>query len=243
VALAGDAGLALSDIAAALDDGRVAAADAAAFRAAAEADHRERSERARRRAEADAARVPVAVPALMARLVAALPPGALLVDDSVTSKAALLTHALGPGGRWRYLTTAGGSLGWGAGAALGAALARPAEPVMAVLGDGGFQFGMPALWTAVRERIAITYVVVNNRSYAAVKAAMVRLGGDAAAAGPLPATDLSGPRIADIAAGFGALGRRVDALDELDAALAAAGAVAGPSVIEVITDPDDHGPL
>lgn len=52
----------------------------------------------------------------------------------------------------KFHTAASGSLGWGAGAALGVQLADPARRVVAVLGDGVFQFAMPALWTAARYR-------------------------------------------------------------------------------------------
>ena len=95
--------------------------------------------------------------------------GTWVVDDSVTSQSALLEHALAYDGGLRYLTTAGGSLGWAMGAALGVAEARPEEPVVAVVGDGVFQFGMPALWTAADRALPVVFVVVNNRAYGAVR--------------------------------------------------------------------------
>ncbi len=188
--------------------------------------------------EPDEAAIPIRVPALMRRLCAALEPGTWVIDDSVTSKAALLGPALVPEAGLRYLTTAGGSLGWGLGAALG--VAEAGERVVAVLGDGVFQFGIAGLWTAVSRALPVTFVVVNNQSYGAVKAALRRYDGAAVARDVYPVTSLAGPDIAAIARGFGTHGVRVERLEDLDGALASR---PGPTVIEVLTDPNDSGPL
>lgn len=242
VPLTGNARLGLEDLRAALEalpdpDGR----QALAFLEQAHAAHRARVDGWAREARAGEGSVPIRVESLMHRLAGALEPGTVIVDDAVTSRAAVLRHLVSRG-HDRYVATAGGSLGWAMGAALGAKLALPERPVVAVVGDGVFQFGLQALWTAVHEQIAVTYVVVNNESYAAVKAALRRFGGTADARGVYPASDLAGPGVADIARGFGALGRRVERLDELEASIAAAGEHPGPAVIEVLTDPDDSGP-
>ena len=128
------------------------------------------------------------------------------------------------------------------GAALGIKLAAPWDEVLTVVGDGVFQFGIQALWTAAHYAIPVIVVVLNNESYAAVKAALERFGGEAAARREYPASDIPAPRIAEIARGFGAFGRRVERLAELAPALAAAWDHAGPAVIEVMTDPRDLGP-
>lgn len=65
-----------------------------------------------------------------------------------------------------YISTNGQALGWSLGAALGAKLAQPDRPVVALMGDGDFLFGgSQGLWTAQRYRIPITVVILNNRSY------------------------------------------------------------------------------
>jgi benzoylformate decarboxylase len=259
VPLVADPGLCLSDLNACLDEQqrlteedesreravaahRNGAAGGDAFRERAVAAHREAVRRMREEADADADRVPIRVSALMRTLVAQLEPGSLIVDDSVTGKGSVLRHALAHDAGMRYLTTGGGSLGWAVGGALGAALAEPGTPVVGIVGDGVLQFGLPALWTAVHERIPVTFVVVNNRGYAAVKAALVRHGGQAADEEIYPASELPGPDFAAIADGFGALGRRVEHLDELESSLADARASGGPAVIDVLTDPADLGP-
>ena len=185
--------------------------------------------------------VPVQVPALMYALGQSIKANTTIVADAVTSTAALLTH-VAPKIDGDLYTTASGSLGWGMGAALGVKLAHPDEEVIAVIGDGVFQFGIQALWTSVHFHIPVIFIVINNQSYAAVKSALYRYNGTAPRQNIFPATDISGPRIADIARGFGASGERIERLADLAPALQRAREQGGTTVIEVMTDSDDVGP-
>ena len=241
--LLGDVGPTLADLAAALDarDGRRSRDDG--YRERAVAMHRAHVAELRREADERAGASPISVPALMRRLCALLPDDTWIVDDGVTSRAALLGHALAHDAGLRYLATASGSLGWGVGAALGVAEARPGRRVVAVSGDGAFQFGLPGLWTAVDRRLPVTFLVVNNQGYGAVKAALRRFGGTAVASGRYPASTLADVDLAAVARGFGASGWRIDRLDELDDVFARAQRAPGPAVVEVLTDPDDSGPV
>jgi benzoylformate decarboxylase len=139
-----------------------------------------------------------------------------------------------------FFVSSSGSLGWGLGASLGIALGRPDRPVVAVLGDGVFQFGLPGLWTAAHYHIPVAFVVLNNRRYAAVGAALRRFGGRAVAANSWPGTDISGVDIVGISKAFGIAAKRVADLTELDDLLSTGRPE--PIVIEVLTDPDDFGP-
>src|SRR5207247_5581215 len=62
-------------------------------------------------------------------------------------------------------------LGWGAGAALGAKLARPDAPVMAVLGDGAYMFSNPAAahHASALHDLPVLFVVMNNGMWGAVE--------------------------------------------------------------------------
>ena len=62
-------------------------------------------------------------------------------------------------------------LGWGAGAALGAKLARPPSPVMAVLGDGAYMFSNPAAvhHASALHELPVLFVVMNNAMWGAVE--------------------------------------------------------------------------
>jgi acetolactate synthase I/II/III large subunit len=62
-------------------------------------------------------------------------------------------------------------LGWGAGAALGAKLARPDRPVMAVLGDGAYMFANPAAvhHASALHELPVLFVIMNNAMWGAVQ--------------------------------------------------------------------------
>jgi benzoylformate decarboxylase len=171
--------------------------------------------------------------AVVAAIAEALDPNATVVLDATTASAPLL-NALPHRPNGVHCSTSG-SLGWGMGAALGASLARPGTPVVALLGDGVFQFGLPALWTAARHRLPVTFVVLNNHAYGAVASALNRFGGAATERDTWPGTDIGGPDLAAIAAGFGLATHRVTGATGLTDTLRAAQASAGPEMIEVAT--------
>jgi len=65
-----------------------------------------------------------------------------------------------------YIGTGPNVLGWGMAAGVGAALARPDKPVVAVVGDGSFLFSGPQpLWSMSRYQAPVLVLVLNNRSY------------------------------------------------------------------------------
>src|SRR5439155_3964235 len=62
-----------------------------------------------------------------------------------------------------FFTSGGlGTMGYAVPAAMGVKLARPEEPVWAVVGDGGFQMSAPELSTLVAERVDVKVAVLNN---------------------------------------------------------------------------------
>jgi acetolactate synthase-1/2/3 large subunit len=75
-------------------------------------------------------------------------------------------------------------LGWGAGAALGAQLARPGSPVMAVLGDGAYMFSNPAAvhHAAALHELPVLFVVMNNAMWGAVQRSTLAMYPDGLAA-------------------------------------------------------------
>lgn len=70
-----------------------------------------------------------------------------------------------------YLNSGGTGLGWGINAAIGAKLARPASEVLALVGDGCYQFGVPssAYWVASTYRVPFLTVIFNNGGWNAPK--------------------------------------------------------------------------
>jgi benzoylformate decarboxylase len=168
-------------------------------------------------------------------------PAPTVVLDATTATVPLLRglRTRRPG---QLLSSTSGSLGWGMGAALGVALAEPEHRVVALLGDGAFQFGLPALWTAARSRVRVVVVVLDNGAYSAVASALHRFGGAAVARDRWPGTDITGLDIAAAAEAFGVPAVRVGGPDGLSDALAAALARSGPSVVVVHTGPGGAPP-
>ena len=54
-------------------------------------------------------------------------------------------------------------------AAVGIALAKPQQKVIAVIGDGSSMYAIQALWSAAHLRLPITFVILKNRRYAALQ--------------------------------------------------------------------------
>jgi acetolactate synthase-1/2/3 large subunit len=72
--------------------------------------------------------------------------------------------------RQRFLTSGGmGSMGFALPAAVGAAFARPNEPVVVIAGDGAFQCNIQELQTVVRNRLPLKMVIINNHCHGMVR--------------------------------------------------------------------------
>ncbi|MFZ0043029.1 MAG: thiamine pyrophosphate-dependent enzyme, partial [Solirubrobacteraceae bacterium] len=94
----------------------------------------------------------------------------IVVDDSTTAVATNAEHipTLFAGS---YFQPIGSSMGWGAGASLGAKLAAPDKTVISLNAEGNFFSGAPeaALWGAARLDAPFLTVVYDNSQYAAIK--------------------------------------------------------------------------
>jgi benzoylformate decarboxylase len=188
----------------------------------------ERDARARREAlDAQARRVwndtPIAIERLSMELNRLMDPGAIVVTELISEEQvadAYFDLNRGAGGR-RHFTTAGGCLGWGVPNAIGAKIARPDRQVVALVGDGSFQFGVQALWTAVRYEVPIAVVIWNNGAYQANRKFLHQYGGRAAATGRYPGCSLDHPSIdhAAICKAYGVDAERVEDPAKLSAAL------------------------
>ncbi|MFJ8041630.1 benzoylformate decarboxylase [Kitasatospora sp. NPDC096147] len=135
-------------------------------------------------------------------------PGTLWVNES-PSNVPQFHRATRIGTPGSYLFSAGGGLGYGAAAAVGAQLGAPDRPVVAVLGDGSVHYAVQALWTAARYDLPVTFVVLSNARYAILQwfAQVERTPG-------VPGLDIPGLDITAIATGYGVRAHRaVDAAE------------------------------
>ena len=100
-------------------------------------------------------------------------PNAIIVGDSTQPVyAANLFYDHDRPGGWFNAATGYGALGYGPGAAVGAAIASPGTPVICLIGDGGLQFSPGELRTAVDEALPVTFLVWNNAGYREIAEAM-----------------------------------------------------------------------
>jgi len=106
------------------------------------------------------------------------------------------------------------SIGYGLPGGMGAALAAPQSPVVAVTGDGGFNMGLGELETARRAGANLTVIVVNNAASGYVKALQHAMFGKR-----YQSSDLVEMNYAEIAKAMGCRGIRVEDPAQLAAAL------------------------
>jgi len=234
VALWGDARAGLEDLAEALAD------DAGRARAA-RADYideipaRMAAWREEAAARLDSSERPIHMARLCREFNSALPANSILVADGGFAGhwTGLLYDTKSPG---RHFIPDRGlaSIGYGLPGGIGAALAAPQTPVVAITGDGGFNMMLGELETARRAGIGLTIVVVNNAASGYVKAlqhAMFR--------GRYQSSDLVEMDYAAIARTMGCAGIRVEDPERLGAALREGLAERSrPTVLDIVVTRD-----
>jgi acetolactate synthase-1/2/3 large subunit len=166
---------------------------------------------------------------------ATLPEGAILSDEALTSAFTLPGNTAGAP-RHDWLTLTGGAIGQGLPVAVGAAIACPDRPVIALQADGSALYTIQSLWTMAREQLDVTVVIFNNRSYAILNTEFARIG--VTQPGPRASSQLGlgNPDLDFVAlgTGLGVSSRRVDAAERLTDALEQAIADPGPHLIEAV---------
>ncbi|WP_454562953.1 5-guanidino-2-oxopentanoate decarboxylase [Pseudomonas sp. AIG] len=134
--------------------------------------------------------------------------------------------------RWFNSSTGYGTLGYALPAAIGAWLggqldkgARP--PVVCLIGDGGLQFTLPELASAVEARTPVIVLLWNNQGYEEIKKYMVNR-----AIEPV-GVDIYTPDFIGVAKALGCAAEAISSVEQLRSALRAATDRQGPSVIEI----------
>ena len=178
---------------------------------------------------------PLTPPEVYAVLSRVRPPDAVIVNES-TSTMAQQIEWLPTVQTGSFFATASGGIGWGVPAAVGVALGDRDRgvhrPVLALIGDGSFQYSVQALWTAAQHRLPIVYVVMRNNEYSILKsfAVLEETPG-------VPGLDLPGLGIASVARGFGCRAVEVETTEELEQEFKVALSAETTSVIVVSTQP------
>jgi benzoylformate decarboxylase len=159
------------------------------------------------------------------------PPHAVLVEESPSNHADL--HRAWPVTEPdTFYTFASGGLGWNLPASVGIALAERDSmrnrPVIAIMGDGSFQYSVQSIWSAAQLGLGMLIVIMRNDEYAILKsfAALERTPG-------VPGLELGGMDFVSIAQGYGCDAARVETVDAIRRAAAKAWSRDVPTVLEV----------
>jgi benzoylformate decarboxylase len=159
------------------------------------------------------------------------PKDAILVNETASNFADLIQF-------WpiqkpdTYYTFASGGLGWGSPAAVGVALAEKkmgtGHPVVAVIGDGAFQYSVQDVYTAVQQKLKVIFVVPCNGEYAILKEFAVL-----EKTPNVPGLELPGLDVISAAKAFGCTAVHAKTTTEIKEAFAAALKADGPTLIAI----------
>lgn len=164
-----------------------------------------------------------------------LPERAIIVDEAQTSGVMLPSFTRGAP-HHDVITLTGGAIGQSLPNAVGAAIACPDRPVLALCGDGSAMYTIQALWTMAREKLNVTTVIFNNRSYAILNVELQRVGATGKGEKALSQLDLNNPGVdfVQMGNGMGVHSVRATTAEEFANALEYALRSPGPHLIEAV---------
>ena len=168
--------------------------------------------------------------ALMEVVVSALP-NAIVVGDQTEPVYAANQFYQSPCPRSYFNSSTGyGTLGYGLPAAFGAKLGAPDRPVVCLIGDGGLQFSLSELTSAVEAAIPAAIIVWNNGGYGEIKNFMIERQI------PNIGVDLFTPDFVALAKALGCNASLPENIEELASELVASSTRSAPTLIEIRAD-------
>ena len=129
--------------------------------------------------------------------------------------------------RYFHSTSGYGTLGYAFPAAIGAALGAPDLPVIGLTGDGGGQFSLNEIISAVDAQVPVIYIVWNNQGHGEIRRFMDDANVEKVG------VDIMPPDYVALAKAMGCQGEHVKSLEELTQALKQAQALKAPFLIEL----------
>ncbi|MEH6358112.1 MAG: thiamine pyrophosphate-binding protein [Pseudomonadales bacterium] len=130
------------------------------------------------------------------------------------------------------------SMGWAIGSSVGAALACPGEPIVCITGDGSLLMSGQEMTVALEHQLPVVFVVLNDSSLGMVKHGQL-LAKAESIGHKLPTVDF-----ALMAGAMGVVGHRIRrAQDLLDLDIQEICSRNGPTVLDVLIDPDEVPPM
>jgi acetolactate synthase-1/2/3 large subunit len=170
-------------------------------------------------------RVPIEMQ-LLADLRKVLPRNGIVAAQSILGHWARYTLDMYEPGKFLFANTFG-SMGYAFHAAIGAKIACPERPVVALCGDGGFMFGCGELATIAHYKLPIVLVIFNNGGFKILQNTQKKRFGRHIG------TDLTNPDFMKLGDAFGFATARIDDLSQLAPEIAAGLARDRATLIEV----------
>ena len=155
-------------------------------------------------------------------------PGVVIVGDSTQlTYAGNYAFGMASPGSWFNSAMGFGTLGYALPAGIGAALSYTEGHVVAISGDGGLQFCLAELATAIEEGVSLTLIVHENGGYQEISNFM-----RSEAIEPV-GVELYLPDLCAVADGCGWITNRLDSLQKLADVLSSAAAASKPTLIAI----------
>lgn len=164
-----------------------------------------------------------------------LPADTIISTSSGNTQAQLFQEYCFKNGQ-KHLTTGGFStMGWAMPAAIGAKLAKPETPVVALMGDGDFMMTMQELSVMAQYDIPVVVLLLNNSGWMAIKDLQADVFGEENTFGNdfKKGEELYTPDFAAIAQNFGIYSEKISQKHEIQGAIERAFALNKPALIEV----------
>ena len=184
---------------------------------------------------------PMSPARMMYELSKSVPANSIIVDDSVSNRAAVRHYFEGKA-RDDIRGVRGQSIGGGIGATMGTQCAFPDRPVFGIIGDGSAMMTIQGLWTAANDDIPCVFVICNNGMYRVLKVNFniyqTELLQETEPAGEnLLYSNFETPfDISEIAKGMGLHSERVTDPSEIAAAVSRAIATGKAAVLDIVID-------
>jgi acetolactate synthase-1/2/3 large subunit len=159
-----------------------------------------------------------------------LPEVVIVGDSTQPTYHAWLSYETEAPRRYFHSASGYGTLGYAIPAAIGAQLGAPEKSILAIIGDGGAQFTISELASAVELEVPVIFVVWNNFGYGEIRRCM-----EASDIEPI-GVDIHTPDFVLLGRGFGCATEKPADLAEFRSALAAASLRKTPTLIEIVQD-------
>lgn len=176
---------------------------------------------------------PLTAETIAQALGALMPENTIVSDEGQTSGLFAPAFTAGaPAHDWLCLT--GGAIGHGLPTAVGAAVACPDRPVVALQADGSAMYTFQALWTMARENLNVVTIILNNSSYAILNMELDRVGATSGGEKAKEMLDIANIDFVSLARGVGVRASRPATSEEFVEALREAFETDGPALIEAV---------